>query len=171
MPSFANDVVVRSMEYSDLADVLRIQSVCYTELVPESESSFVAKLRASPATCFVASRGGEVVGYLFSIPWHFSTPPRLDMQVCELPESPDCLYLHDLAIAPVARGSGVGQALVAAFLETFERLKVERASLIAVQGSMPYWRQYGFQAVEACDSIRAKLASYGSDVEYMTLLK
>lgn len=159
------------MELSDIPDILKIQSVCYTELVPESESSFVAKLRASPATCFVASRGGEVVGYLFSIPWHFSTPPRLDMQVCDLPDTPDCLYLHDLAIAPQARGTGTGQALVAAFLETFEDLPLDRASLIAVQGSMPYWRQYGFRSVEACEALRSKLSSYGMNVEYMALLK
>ena len=153
---------------ADLPAILRIQSRCYTAIVPESAESMGAKLAASPATCFVAQRAGEVVAYLLALPWRFDHPPHLDAPDCVLPEEPDTLYLHDLAVDPAARGSGASQALVKAFLTALTESGIGRASLIAIQGSAPWWEGHGFRAALTTPTLDARLAGYGSDVRYMS---
>lgn len=160
---------IRTMAESDIPAVLAIQVVCYTALTPESDASLHAKLSASQSTCFIASIGGDVVGYLISLPWEFSNPPALNAQTCRLPDSPDCLYLHDLAVAPEARRFGTGRALVDAFLAQLQASGLGRASLVAVQDSAPYWERYGFRPVPLSAPLEAKLATYGERVLYMAL--
>jgi predicted N-acetyltransferase YhbS len=163
----AQNLTILPMAETDLAQVLAIQSVCYTEVAPESLESIRSKLQASPSTCSVAVSSGAVVGYLIAFPSSFENPPTLNQELCELPRKPDCLYLHDLAISPSARGLGVGAALVAKFSEQLKRFRFPRASLIAVQGSAVYWERFGFQGVDVNDKIREKLRSYGERVVYM----
>jgi predicted N-acetyltransferase YhbS len=162
--------VIREMRQADLPAVLGIQAACYTQVAPESKESLAAKLCASPSTCFIAALEGEAVGYLISIPWEFSAPPALNAESCQLPRTPDCLYLHDLAVAPSARKAGAGRALVQAFLSELSKSGLGRASLIAVQDSAQYWRRYGFRSVPLTEGLKAKLAGYGQGVEYMERL-
>lgn len=159
---------IRRMEETDIQAVLDIQASCYTELTPESASSLLAKLAASPATCFVASVEQRPIAYLISIPWVRTSPPLLNAPTCLLPSHPDCLYLHDLAVQPASRGSRAGQMLIAAFLQQLAALCLPCAALVAVQGSGGYWQRYGFRAVEVSEELSAKLSSYGTNVQYMT---
>ena len=165
-----SDLEIRSMAERDLDAVLAIQSSCYTEVAPETLHSIRAKLVASSTTCFVAVASGEVVGYLIALPWEFANPPVLNLERCELPQRPDCLYLHDLAVVPKARGLGVGVKLVETFFKVLERLRLPRAALIAVQGSSAYWERFGFQIASTDADLRAKLLSYGTHVVYMELV-
>jgi predicted N-acetyltransferase YhbS len=160
-------IAIRMMAAADIPAVLEIQAICYTELTPESDASLHAKLRASQATCFIASIEGAVVGYLISLPWESSNPPALNAETCRLPRSPDCLYLHDLAVTRSARKLRTGHALVEAFLAQLRASGLGRASLVAVQGSAPYWERYGFRAVPPSGPLKAKLATYGDSVLYM----
>ena len=43
-----------------------------------------------------------------------------------------------------------------------------RASLIAIQGSAPWWEGHGFQAALTTPALDARLTGYGSDVRYMS---
>jgi predicted N-acetyltransferase YhbS len=115
----------------------------------------------------IASLAGETVGYLIALPWEFSNPPALNARTCELPSSPSCLYLHDLAVTPEARKSGAGRALVEAFLNRLKRSGLARASLVAVQDSAPYWERHGFRPVAPSEPLKAKLSTYGEGVQYM----
>lgn len=160
-------MIIQPMQETDLDEVLTIQAQCYTEIEPESKASFNAKLLASPTTCFVAHDGNRIAGYLMSLPWVFSAPPTLNDEKCQQPNKPDCLYLHDLAVAPFTRQLGVGQLLVNRFFEQLQNCKLQRASLVAIQGSVPYWSRYGFQPVLPDISLKQKLESYGSHVSYM----
>lgn len=158
---------IRMMAEADLPAVLEIQAACYTEVTPESKESLHAKLSASQSTCWIASLEGDTVGYLISLPWDFSSPPVLNAETCRLPSSPDCLYLHDLAVTSSARKLGTGRALVEEFLIRFRGLGLGRASLIAVQNSAPYWERYGFRAVSLSEPLKTKLSTYGEGVAYM----
>ena len=157
------------MVEADIAAVLEIQAVCYTAVTPESDASLHAKLRASQSTCFIASHAGAAVGYLIALPWECSNPPALNAETCCLPPTPDCLYLHDLAVAPGARKSGAARALVETCLTQMNVLGLDRASLVAVQDSVSYWERYGFRAVPPSAPLQAKLATYGTGVAYMLL--
>lgn len=163
------EVKIRLMRQNDLAQMLAIQAVCYTEIVPETRTSLLAKLAASPTTCFVALLNGQIVGYLLSVPWEFSNPPALNAQNCQLPDAPDCLYLHDLAIAPAGRGAGVGQRLVDAFMQTLYASGLCRACLIAIQGSASYWKRFGFEPVAMMQPLADRLETYGQGAQYLCL--
>lgn len=160
-------LAIRSMRTSDLPEVLAIQAACYTEVAPESLESIEAKLVACPSTCFVASLDRSIVGYLVALTWEFSSPPELNASTCQVPSSPNCLYLHDLAVSPSARNAGAGRALVQRFFESLRTSGLERASLIAVQDSAPYWERYGFRIVSPSAALREKLSAYGEDAAYM----
>lgn len=162
-------IEIRMMTTIDIPAVLEIQAACYTAVTRESEVSLHAKLSASQSTCFIASLEGDTVGYLISLPWASSNPPALNAETCRLPHSPDCLYLHDLAVTPRARKSGTGRALVEAFLTRLRDSGLGRASLVAVQSSAPYWERYGFRAVAQSRLLKARLSTYGEDAAYMEL--
>lgn len=67
--------VIRAMRPEDLASVLEIQSCCYEEAKQESGPSFLAKLEASPETCYLALVAGEPAGYLVAVPAEADHPP------------------------------------------------------------------------------------------------
>lgn len=160
-------VEIRNMQPADLQFVLEIQSLSYTHIIPESKESFATKLTASPASCFVALVERRVAGYLVALPWSFANPPLLNQTSCTLPAQPDCLYLHDLAVTPVARERGAGRTLVEAFSAHFEKSELPRACLIAIQNSAGYWQRHGFRPVAISAPLQARLSSYGADVQYM----
>jgi len=158
---------IRAMESSDFSSIMEIQSLCFIDVVPESEESLSSKFLASPETCYVVVRGVSVIGYIISLPWIFDHPPPLNTESCQIPVNPDCLYLHDLAIAPTGRGIGAADALVQQFFVELKRLGLPRASLIAVQNSKKYWQRHGFQVVSGNKGLDSKLTTYGEGIDYM----
>ena len=155
------------MQATDMAAVWQVQCACYSDLLePESEMSLAAKRAASPETCFVALQQGQVCGYLIGMPWRFAEVPALNGAECQLPAQADCLYLHDMAIAPDLAGQGVGKLLFAAFRQSAVSLEFARLSLTAVGNAMSYWQQRGFtpHVLHLSDD---KIAAYGGQVTYM----
>ncbi len=160
---------IRPAQPADLDAIMAIQAACYTAIVPESATSMGAKLAAAPHTCRVAvDEQGALLGYLLALPWRAAEPPLLDAPDCVLPPQPDTLYLHDLAIAPRARGLGVGQALARALLELAHTQGLPGAHLIAIQDSRGFWGSLGFVPAPLTPALQAKLASYGPEACYMT---
>ncbi|MEJ5990475.1 GNAT family N-acetyltransferase [Ramlibacter sp. PS3R-8] len=151
-----------------MADVLRIQDSCYVDIEPEARESLQAKILASPSTCLVAEIAGDVVGYLIAAPILYPDLPELNAPTFQLAANADTLYLHDLAIANAARGTRAGRALVRAAMEVAKEGDLTGACLVAIQGSVRYWEQLGFEIVEAPpDGVAAKLASYGAAARLM----
>ncbi|MDZ4318910.1 MAG: GNAT family N-acetyltransferase [Phenylobacterium sp.] len=75
-----------------------------------------------------------------------------------------------LAIAPAARGRGLGRALVARAAEAARDLGLTRGDLVAVQGAAPFWAGLGYEALEPLPpTLAAKVAAYGEDARYMTI--
>lgn len=162
---------LRGMVEADLDAVVRIQAACYTAIVPESAASLAAKLRAAPATCLVAADGPAVTGYLLALPVAYPALPALDAPTCEVPSGADALYLHDLALAPAARGTGAASGLVDMALAHARALGWRRACLVAIQQSQAFWERFGFRAVpEPAPELAAKLRSYGADAQLMTVV-
>lgn len=160
-------LTIGAMRVDDLAAVLDIQRQCHDAAKQESGESFLAKLRASPQTCFVARAGTRTVGHLVSVPAMHGSPLPLDSPTCVCPAAPDSLYLHDLAVDPAARGLGVAAALLAAYRGRLREAGLAQGSLIAVNDSAGFWRRHGFREVEPAGMGRAHLAAYGQDARYM----
>lgn len=158
---------IRTMRDADLNAVLAVQGECYTTLPPESYDCYLAKLTAAPDSCFVAMIDQTIVGYLLAFPWLSTQLPAYNANQCELPNTPDCFYLHDLAVSPVARRAGVGKQLVQLFFEVGEAAQLPLACLIAVAGAHSFWRRHGFEIVKETPAIATKLRAYGSQAFYM----
>lgn len=168
LPPDADALTLAPLHAGDLPAVMRIQAQCYTAIVPESLASMSAKQQHAPHTCHAAWRRGALVGYLLSLPVRGLALPALDSPACTIDPAADALYLHDLALAPAARGSGAGQALVARALAVGAQRGLRRALLVAIQGSVPYWARLGFEPLAPpTPDVRAKLASYGADARLM----
>lgn len=156
------------MEPAHLPDVLRIQSDCYVEIEPESRQSLQAKILASPATCLVAETVEGVAGYLIAVPVRYPDLPALDAPTFQVAADADTLYIHDLAVANLGRGTGAGRAMVRSAMDTAKARGLRSACLVAIQRSAPYWQHLGFEVVEApAGRVAAKLASYGAAAQLM----
>jgi ribosomal protein S18 acetylase RimI-like enzyme len=159
---------IRFLKTADMANVLRIQDYCYTEIEPESFDSLQAKILASPRTCLIAESSEGAVGYLIAVPIIYPNLPALNSPTFELAAGVDTLYIHDLAVDKAGRGKGVAQALLRAAIDAAKRSGLSRACLVAIQNSQSFWEQFGFETVaEPADELIPKLASYGADAKLM----
>lgn len=79
------------------------------------------------------------------------------------------LFLHDLSLAPAARGLRVGERLVAAALAAARHDGLSEAELIAVEGAAGYWRRLGFVEAAMTRELTAKVIGYGEAARWMRL--
>lgn len=77
------------------------------------------------------------------------------------------MFLHDLALAPAARGLRIGERLVAAALDAARRNGLIEAELIAVEGAADYWHRVGFVEATMTPALAAKVAGYGEAARWM----
>jgi GNAT superfamily N-acetyltransferase len=156
----------RPLTEADLVAAKRIAERVYVGLGERLEV-FAEKRRLYPPGCLALARGDEVAGYVLSHPWRIGDAPALDALLGALPDSPNCLYLHDIAISAEARGSGAAAAAIARLTELAATERLAAMALISVQGAQKFWRRAGFLTT-AAPGLVAKLASYGSGAGYMT---
>ncbi len=134
---------------------------------PESLEVPRERLALFPAGCFIAERR-SVEGYAVAHPAMLGRPPALDTLLGRLPAAPDCLYLHDVALLPAARGLGLPTLLLATLRKVAADAGLHRLALVAVNRSTAYWVRQGFAPAGAGDPVLAgKLASYGADAAYL----
>ena len=155
----------RAMGEVDLAAVERIADIVHPAY-PERPEIPQERLRLFPRGCFVAG-DTDIVGYAVAHPGLLGRPPALDTLLGRLPHGPDCLYLHDIALLPAARGLGLGGQLTALLCQLGEGMSIRDLALVAVNGSEPYWKSLGFQPTAPDPELAAKLASYGTDASYL----
>ncbi|UEM20889.1 GNAT family N-acetyltransferase [Skermanella mucosa] len=159
----------RPMGPADLPTVERIAEIVHPGY-PESPEVPAERLALFPAGCLIARDGhGSVLGYAVSHPGTLGRPPALDSLLGGLPPDADCLYLHDVALLPEARGLGLGESLVDILRDLARRRGLPALALTAVNRSAPYWRRRGFSDHPGDAALAAKLASYGDDAAYMVI--
>lgn len=160
---------LRMARTDDLSSIVQIQAACYAPSLIESSAALAAKLARSPATCWVAVQNSQSRGYLLTFPYHSGQIPALNQDSATVAAEPDCLYLHDLAVHPSARGLGMGSALVQQGFALAKARKLETLCLVAVQGAAPYWAAWGFQPAPLPPTEHARLNTYGPDAQYMSV--
>lgn len=133
---------------------------------PEAPVIFAERLSLFPQGCLVLAEGPALVGYAIAHPGWLGAPPPLNTLIEALPTRADCLYLHDIALAPAIARQGHGSDVVARLAELAIAVRLPRLALVAVSGSAPFWEGLGFRAVDD-PALRAKLASYGAGAAYM----
>ncbi|MGE0719955.1 MAG: GNAT family N-acetyltransferase [Alphaproteobacteria bacterium] len=157
------------MRRDDLVVVERIATIVHPAF-PESGDVPRERLALFPQGCFIAAIGGREgsVGYAVAHPGMLGRPPALDTLLGVLAARADCLYLHDVALLPVARGRGLGAVLVDRLRGLARREGLDRLALVAVNRSTPFWHRMGFAPWPGTDaSLSGNLASYGADAAYL----
>lgn len=133
---------IRPATPADLGEIVRIECECF------GEEAFTRRqlrylLTRARGTCYVACHGGAVVGYI-------SLLTR---------RTAGNLRIYSVAVAPEARGSGIGQALLDRAAEYARKRKLREITLevsIANTAALALYRKNGFGPV-------SRLAGYYHD--------
>ena len=131
------------MASADLPAVFALQCRAYPADYHEPVVALASRLAAGPAFCFVAERGGVLVGYVFAHPWA-GEPPALHVALAPV-AAPDHVFLHDLAVCPACRGASTGGRLHAAVLESAVHGGFASMCLVAVGAARLFWLRLGFE--------------------------
>ena len=159
----------RCMRQSDLVDVERVGDAVHPDY-PEDATVIAERLRLYPAGCLVLEGEKGVMGYAVAHPWLFGHPPPLNTLLKCLPDQANTFYIHDLALMSEMRGGGVGTKAVELLADQAKRDALASMSLVAVGGSLRFWRRSGFQ--EAGQEVSpAALATYGGAIHMTRVLR
>lgn len=150
----------------DLADLDRIGNDMHP-LFPERLEVIAEKFALfSEGFRRLVDRQGRMAGYAIGYPWRLWSIGPLDTFIGALPDQADCIYVHDVALLPEARG----QSLPGLYLNALRRIAVQRGyrhlSLLSVYGTVPAWERYGFTVASRAE-VDAAIAPYGHDARYM----
>ncbi len=154
------------MRDGDLGGVAGIAAAVHPAY-PEDLAVFEERLTLHPAGCHVLIDANDaLVGYVLSHPWLFGAPPALNVRLGRLPERPDTYYLHDIALLPLARGSGLANGMARSIVYEARAAGFPNVSLVAVNNSQAFWAKHGFRPVDD-PALRSKLASYDAEALLM----
>jgi GNAT superfamily N-acetyltransferase len=151
------------MAQADLRAVFALSKQIH-EAYPERPEIAHERLSVAPQWCRVLVIDDALCGYLLAHPWRRGAPPALDSLIGALPDDPDCLYIHDLAIAPQRRGKGDATRLLAILKrEAFADFPV--IALVSTGPATGFWQRQGF--APGAITRPAILASYDPQALYM----
>ncbi|QDZ12365.1 GNAT family N-acetyltransferase [Devosia ginsengisoli] len=148
----------RAMTTFDLPAVEAIAARVHPAF-PEAMAVFAERQSLYPEGTRLLELGGVPSGYILSHPWRFKALPALNSLLGAIPPDADTYYLHDLALLPTARGTGAAAMIVGDILRHARASGFPSASLVAVNGSVPFWYKHGFREV-AAPELADKLGSY-----------
>ena len=81
-------------------------------LLTERPEIFAEKCRLFPEGCMALADAAGIAGYGICHPWMLNDIPPLDSFLVALPRDADCIFIHDVAVLPRARGRKAAHAYV-----------------------------------------------------------
>ncbi|WP_221227670.1 GNAT family N-acetyltransferase [Rhodocyclus tenuis] len=161
-------ISLRVMTAVDIDGVVAVQRLCYPPAMNEPAAIIRSRLATAPAFAWVAASDAGICAYLVGYPSLLGKVTALGGGFV-VPAAPDCLYLHDLAVAPRALGRGVAGALLRLARDAASAAGFSRAALVSVQDSLAFWQKQGFSAGPALTpQQRVNLASYPPPAFYLS---
>ena len=167
MPPSVPAVSIRPLSPADLPAALAIQAASYPAFLCEDQAAFLSRLEIAASCCLAAVRGETLIAYILAHGWPGEAPPPVGTVLPRRAAS-EVLFSHDLAVASMGRGTGLGRRLVREAFALAGDLNLSRAELIAVEGAAAYWRRLGFDEAPCTPALATKVASYGPAARWMT---
>lgn len=156
----------RPMNPQDLDGVVAVARLSFPDHF-EGYDCFAERQRLAPESCFVLSApDGAIRGYLVAYPYRQNAAPPLNSLIGQIPENPEVIYLHDLALHPEVRGGGHTRAVVERLADQATAAGWPEITLVAVNDASGFWARMGFEPQDP-PGMAQKLASYGEDARYM----
>lgn len=166
---------LRPLHHWPIEAVMAVQASAYGPHLLESAHVLAAKMAAGRNLCLglgapPAAGGGEALrGYAIALPWLSSRAPQWNHAAASASgpaaaSAPDCVYLHDFAIAPAHRGQRLAALLLRQVLQNARAAGLRQAVLVAVQGADAWWLRHGFTPAAPPQP----LASFGAAAVWMT---
>lgn len=143
-----------------IADLARRELGSYGE----AAALYGERIGLAPDGCHVLMIDETVVGHCISHPWRRCAPPAMHSLLRAIPEDADCWYLHDVVVAPHARGANAVASLLPDLSAAARAHGIATLALIAVGGADRFWTRLGF-AVAA-----GRADGFGADALYMERL-
>ena len=157
---------LRLMQAEDLPEIMDIQLEIYSDELQEHPETVAQRLAQVPDLAIVAEDKHGICGYLFSYRSQRGAITPLDGAFVE-PTYSDCLYLHDLGVAPRAFKRGIGPSLVKHKLQIARQAGLQHCSLVSVQDSARFWQRMGFQTQSIVNKQQARALNTYGDAGYM----
>lgn len=142
----------RPMIAADLPMVQTISDAVHGAYT-EPDGILAERFALYPRGCQTLVRGGNVVGYIITHPWHRDTPPKLGQPLGAIPAGSDTYYLHDIALLPAGRGGGSGKGATDFTVQIARQGGFADITLIAVNGADTFWASQGFAYVEGGEAV------------------
>jgi GNAT superfamily N-acetyltransferase len=160
---------IRVIRDSDWPAIDRIQRECFPPSAIESREVLQSLSQHSPGSCLIAETDSPL-GYVLAHPWIPADLPPIKASLPPIPANASCLFFHDLAITPAARGTGLAHRLVEEVLAWARQRGLAEGSLVSVQESRRFWARYGFEEDPALtERFRETVGQlYGLDFAFMT---
>lgn len=162
-------MIWQPLETADIPSVLAIAEQAHPDLFERPEI-FQEKITLFPQGCMKLKIDDQLAGYGFAHPWTLYSVPPLDTFLKRIPIRPDCLYIHDVAILPHARGRNATGLLFAEYQQLATHYGFKALSLVSVYMTTGFWQRFGFEIIRE-ETIEEQLRSYGCDASYMTTIK
>ncbi|WP_375451195.1 GNAT family N-acetyltransferase [uncultured Devosia sp.] len=155
----------RALSTFDLPVVEAIAAVVHPDFF-EDTAIFAERQRLYPDGARLLELGGVPAGYSIGHPWTFKALPALNARLGAIPPDASTYYLHDLALLNTARGTGAAAMIVGETIGHARARGLPHVSLVAVNGSQPFWYKHGFRVLDLPD-LAEQLASYEAAARLM----
>ena len=140
-------VTVRPLERGDIGALHDLEAEVYVPALHVSDAAFLRLMDLYPAGAIGAFDDEGLCGYAVGVPVRAGATLDLHVPLAALDEHADTFYVHDVAVAPRRRGTGLGRALGTRLVEHARANGFTRGELVSVQGSAPFWEKLGFRRV------------------------
>lgn len=163
-------MMINNLTDKYLQSIIQIQIESYPTESQEQISSLQFHWNSFPDFSLVCLHNHKPSGYLVAHPWPLRVPPPINKERYTLPENSTSLFIHDLALLPQVRGSGLAKKMVEKILSKGVEKGFLSFSLLSVQGTKKFWEKFGFETInELPDFYFNNVKTYypSSEVYYM----
>jgi predicted N-acetyltransferase YhbS len=144
---------LRPVTPDDIPAIHRLETETYRPELHESAAAFLQLVRLFPEGAFGCFDEAGLCGYAFGAPTRAGSTLELRTPLERIAEDADTFYIHDVAVAPRCRGTGVGTRLATGLLDLARTRGFRRSELVSVQGSAPFWGRFGFAPLYEFDYV------------------